>query len=169
MSVWRKNNSEQSIKKSWSLEEAKEKLSTFCAYQERCIWETKRKLYEKGIKEEDSDELISYLIEEKFIDEERFARSFSRGKFRLKKWGRGRIRQELKMRQIPENLIKMGLSEIDPYEYYDTLLFQVEKHWGRIKEPDLYKKKFKVIQYLFSKGFEMDLIKEAIEELNMGG
>lgn len=168
MSVWRKNNSEQSIKKSWSLEEAKEKLSTFCAYQERCIWETKRKLYEKGIKEEDSDELISYLLEEKFIDEERFARSFSRGKFRLKKWGRGRIRQELKLRQIPENLIKLGLSEIDPYEYYDTLLSQVEKHRGRIKEQDPYKKKFKVIQYLFSKGFEMDLIKEAIEELNMG-
>lgn len=149
------------------MEEAKEKLSTFCAYQERCIWETKRKLYEKGIKEPDCDDLITFLIEEKFIDEERFARSFSRGKFKLKKWGKGRIRQELKMRQIPESFIKAGLSEIDPYEYYDTLLSQVEKHWERIKEPETYKKRFKVIQYLFSKGYEMDLIKDAIEELKL--
>ncbi|WP_296702485.1 regulatory protein RecX [Algoriphagus sp.] len=164
MSVWRKNNSDQSIKKSWSLDEAKEKLSTFCAYQERCIWETRRKLYEKGIKDSNSDELIDYLIQEKFIDEERYARSFTRGKFRLKKWGRGRISRELKMRQISEGDIRKGLSEIDPHEYYDTLLSQVDKHWERIKESDPYKKKYKLIHYLISKGFEQDLIKEAIEE-----
>jgi len=167
MSVWRKNNSDQSIKKSWSLEEAKEKLSTFCAYQERCIWETRRKLYEKGIKDSNSDDLIDYLIKEKFIDEERFARSFARGKFRLKKWGRGRISRELKMRQMSEGDIRKGLSEIDPNEYYDTLLSQVEKQWERIKESDPYKKKFKVIQYLISKGFEQDLIKEAIEDIEL--
>lgn len=165
MSVWRKNNSDQSIKKYWSLEEAKEKLSTFCAYQERCIWETRRKLYEKGIKEPDSDDLIDYLIEEKFIDEERYARSFTRGKFRMKKWGRGRISRELKMRQISDLDIRKGLSEIDPHEYYDTLLSQVEKHWERIKESDPFKKKYKVIHYLMTKGFEQDLIRGAIEDL----
>jgi regulatory protein len=166
MSVWRKNNSDQSTKKSWTLEEAKEKLSTYCAYQERCIWETRRKLYEKGIKEPHSDELIDYLLEERFIDEERFSRSFARGKFRLKKWGKGRIRQELRLRQLSDENIRKGLSEIDPDEYYETLLSQTEKHWERIKEADLFKKKFKVVHYLMTKGFEQDLVKEAIESLN---
>ncbi|MBN3581207.1 RecX family transcriptional regulator [Algoriphagus aestuarii] len=168
MSVWRKNNSDQSAKKSWTLEEAKEKLSTYCAYQERCIWETRRKLYEKGIKEPESDELIEYLLEERFIDEERFSRSFSRGKFRLKKWGKGRIKQELKLRKISEEHIKMGLSEIDPEEYYDTLLSQTEKKWESTREPEIYKRKFKVTQYLMNKGFEIDLVKEAIEGLISG-
>lgn len=165
MSVWRKNNTDPSVKKSWTLEEAKEKLSTFCAYQERCEWETRRKLYEKGIKDSNADELIQYLIDEKFIDEERFAKSFARGKFNLKKWGRNRISMELKMRHISPENIRKGLSEIDPVAYYDMLQNHVEKQWERIKEPELYKKKFKVIQYLLSKGFEQDLIKEAIEEL----
>ena len=165
MSVWRKNNSDQSIKKSWSLDEAKEKLSTFCAYQERCIWEIRRKLYEKGIKGSNTDALVDYLIQENFVNEERYAKSFARGKFRMKKWGRGRISRELKMRQISEGVIRMGLSEIDPVEYYDTLLSQVEKHWERIKESDPYKKKYKLIQHLFSKGFEHDLIKDAISDL----
>lgn len=149
------------------MEEAKEKLATFCAYQERCCWETRRKLFEKGIDETHSEELIDYLIQEKFIDEERFAKSFARGKFRLKKWGRNRIKMELKMRQIQEKDIREGLKEIDPHEYYDTLLSQVEKHWERIREPDSYKKKFKVIQYLMSKGFETDLVKDAIEDLKL--
>ncbi|MEN2281673.1 regulatory protein RecX [Algoriphagus sp. SE2] len=165
MSVWRKNNSDQSIKKSWSLDEAKEKLSTFCAYQERCIWEIRRKLYEKGIKDSNTDVLVDYLIQENFVNEERYAKSFARGKFRMKKWGRGRISRELKMRQINEADIRKGLSEIDPVEYYDSLLSQVEKHWERIKESDPYKKKYKLIQYLFSKGFEQDLIKDAISDL----
>lgn len=165
MSVWRKNNQEQSSKKYWALDEAKEKLSTYCAYQERCIWETRRKLYEKGIQEPESDELIDYLIDTNFINEERYAQSFVRGKFRQKKWGKNRIRRELQMRQISQEHIRSGMMEIEPEEYYDTLLAQTEKHWERIKEPDLYKKKYKVINYLMGKGFEMDLLKEAIESL----
>jgi len=165
MSGWRKNNPSPSIKKSWSQEEAKEKLSTYCAYQERCIWEVRRKLFEKGISEEFGDQLIDFLIDEKFLDEERYARSFARGKFRLKKWGRNRIKMELKMRQIPENLIRKGLSEIDPEEYYDTLLSETEKKWEKTHDADLYKKKFKVVGYLMQKGFEQDLIQEAIDSI----
>ena len=166
MSSWGKYKPNESGKNSWSQEEAFEKLTTFCAYQERCPWEVRRKLNEKGIKDEAAEKIISELIAEEFLNEERFARSFARGKFRLKKWGRNRIRMELKMREISEDLIRKGMTEIDPEEYYDTLLSQTEKKWETTREPEVYKKKFKVTQYLMSKGFEMDLVKEAIEGLN---
>ena len=166
MSSWGKYKPNESGKNSWSQEEAFEKLTTFCAYQERCPWEVRRKLYEKGIKDEPAEKIIAELIAAEFLNEERFARSFARGKFRLKKWGRNRIRMELKMREIPETLIRKGLTEIDPEEYYDTLLTQTEKKSESTHETDPYKKKFKVTQYLMSKGYEMDLVKEAIERLN---
>ena len=165
MSSWGKYKPNESGKNSWSQEEAFEKLTTFCAYQERCPWEVRRKLYEKGIKDEPAEKIISELIAAEFLNEERYARSFARGKFRLKKWGRNRIRMELKMREISEDLIRKGMTEIDSEEYYDTLLSQTEKKWESNNEPDAYKKKFKVSQYLMSKGFEMDLVKEAIEGL----
>ncbi|UZD21245.1 regulatory protein RecX [Algoriphagus halophytocola] len=166
MSSWGKYKANESGKKSWSQEEAFEKLTTFCAYQDRCPWEIRRKLYEKGIKDEPAERLIAELVQEEFVNESRFARSFARGKFRLKKWGKNRIRMELKMREIPEDLIRKGLAEIDPEEYYETLLTLTEKKWDTTKEPDAYKKKYKVIQYLMNRGFEMDLVKEAIESLN---
>ncbi|MEB2776509.1 regulatory protein RecX [Algoriphagus sp. D3-2-R+10] len=165
MSSWGKYKPNESGKNSWSPDEAFEKLTTFCAYQDRCTWEIRRKLYDKGIKDEQVEQLITELIEEEFVDEERYARAFARGKFRLKKWGKNRIRMELKMREVPENLIRKGLSEIDPEEYYNTLLTQTEKKWESTNEPDSYKKKYKVTQYLMSKGFEMDLVKEALENL----
>ena len=165
MSSWGKYKANESGKKSWTKEEAFEKLTTFCAYQDRCSWEIRRKLYEKGIKDEPAEQLIDELIREEFVNEERYARSFCRGKFRLKKWGKNRIRIELKMRKIPEELIRKGLTEIDPEEYYDTLLTLTEKKWETTKEPDPYKKRHKVTQYLMSRGFEMDLVKEAVESL----
>ena len=165
MSSWGKYKPNESGKNSWSQEEAFEKLTTFCAYQERCPWEVRRKLYEKGIKDEPAEKIIEELIAAEFLNEERYARSFARGKFRLKKWGKNRIRMELKMREISEDLIRKGMTEIDPEEYYDTLLTQTEKKWESTREPETYKKKFKVTQYLMSKGFEMDLVKEAIEGL----
>ncbi|HAH37747.1 MAG TPA: RecX family transcriptional regulator [Algoriphagus sp.] len=165
MSGWGKNNLNQSGKKSWTFTEAQEKLSTYCAYQERCSWEVRRKLFEKGITDERAEELISYLVKENFLDEERFARAFCRGKFRLKRWGKNRIKMELKMRQIPEELIRKGLLEIDPEEYYDTLLTETEKKWAKTNESDPYKKRYKVIGYLMQKGFEQDLIQEALESL----
>jgi len=163
MSSWGKYKGNESAKKTWSAEEAFEKLTTYCAYQDRCPWEVRRKLYEKGIKDEQADKLIDELIAEEYVNEERFARSFARGKFRLKQWGKSRIRMELKMKEIPEELIRKGLSEIDPEEYYDTLLTQTEKKWASTHESDSFKKKYKVAQYLMTRGFEMDLVKEAIE------
>lgn len=165
MSTWGKNNSEQSAKKNWTLEEAKGKLETYCAYQERCAWEVKRKLFEKGIQGQQAENLVEELYKEGFLNDERFARSFARGKFRLKKWGRIRITRELKLREISPDHIQAGLSEIDPEEYYDTLLTQTEKKWEKTKEKDPYRKRYLIIQYLVSKGFEQDLIKEALESI----
>jgi regulatory protein len=166
MSSWGKFNEDQPSKKSWSDEEAHEKLTTFCAYQERCPWDIRRKLASKGIEGEKAEKLIQEMILGEYVDEERYARSFCRGKFRMKKWGRSRIQRELKLRQIPEKLIKLSMTEIDPVEYYDTLLNQTQKKWKSTKEPELFKKKYKVSQYLMSKGFEFDLVKEAIEEIS---
>ncbi len=163
MSTWGKNNPDQPPKKYWSLHEAKGKLETYCAYQERSQWEVRRKLFEKGIQGDAAEELISGLISDGFLNEERFSRSFARGKFRLKKWGKNRIIRELKMREISPRCIQLGLSEIDPEEYYDVLLTETEKKWEKTKEPDEFKKKYKIIHYLMSKGFEQDLIQEALE------
>ncbi|GAB2475794.1 regulatory protein RecX [Algoriphagus taiwanensis] len=162
MSSWGKNNDYQTPKNYWSVQEAKEKIQNFCAYQERCAWEVRRKLFEKGIQEKDIEELLEFLTQEGYLDEERFARSFARGKFRLKKWGKNRIQQELRLRKISQASIRAALVEIDPEEYYDTLLTQTEKKWESTQEKDPFKKRFKVIQYLMSRGFEQDLIQEAI-------
>jgi regulatory protein len=165
MSSWGKNNPDQAPKKSWSVEEAKGKLETYCAYQERSAWEVRRKLYEKGIKGSSSEQLIEELTAVNFLNEERYARSFARGKFRIKHWGRIRITRELKLREISPRCIQFGLSEIDPEEYYDTLLNLTERKWEKTSEKDPYKRKFKVIQFLMSRGFEQDLIQEAILSL----
>lgn len=162
MSSWGTNNPEDASKKYWLLEEASGKLETYCAYQERCQWEVRRKLYEKGIKGDDAEELICDMIGAGFLNEERFARSFARGKFRLKHWGRTRITRELKLRQISPSCIRMGLSEIDPEEYYDSLLTLAEKKWEKTVEKDPFKKRYKVISYLMAKGFEQDLVQEAV-------
>lgn len=163
--MWRKNNSNEFLKNSWNQTEAKEKMTTFCAYQERCLWDAKRKLYEKGIKDDAQNEVLDFLIEEGYIDEERFAKSFCRGKFGMKKWGKGRIRRELAFRDIPKSLIEEGLKEIDDVAYFDTLLNEAEKKWEQTKESEPFKKRFKVIGYLMQKGFEKDLIEEAMEGL----
>lgn len=165
MSTWGRNNEEQSPKKNWSLEEARGKLETFCSYQERCAWELRRKLFEKGISGPAAEKILAELVASGFVDDERFARSYARGKFRIKKWGRVRIRQELKLREISASTIQKGLSEIDGEEYFATLEREAEKKWEKTKETDAYKKRYLVTKYLMSKGFEQDLIQEALSTL----
>ena len=165
MSSWGRNNGEQTPKKNWSLEEARGKLETYCSYQERCVWELRRKLFEKGIQGPAVETILAELEASGFVDEERFARSYARGKFRIKRWGKGRISQELKLRQISSALIQLGLSEIDGEEYFATIEREAEKKWEKTKEKDAYKKKYLVTQYLMSKGFEQDLIQEALSAL----
>jgi regulatory protein len=165
MSTWGTNNPNQLSKKNWSFSEAKGKLENYCAYQERSAWEVRRKLMESGIIGEPAENLIEELIHSGFLDEERFARSFSRGKFKLKKWGKNRIIQELKLRKLSSQHIKTGISEIDDEEYYDTLLTLTERNWERNKEKDPYKKRYQVYRYLLAKGYEENLISESLETI----
>lgn len=162
MSYPRKEYDSDAPKKYWSLEEAKLKITSYCAYQERCQREVREKLHEKGIFGNPAEDLIAEMITEGFLNEERFAQSFFRGKFRMKKWGRNKILQELKLRQISPNCIKSGLKEIEEDEYLGTLDQLVEKKWLSISEKDLFRKKNKVFQYLIGRGFESDLIQESM-------
>jgi regulatory protein len=165
MSYPRKEYNPDQPKKYWSLAEAKVRIASYCAYQERYQQEVRNKLHERGIYGEDAEELIAYMINEGYLNEERFAQAFVSGKFRIKKWGRNKILQELKLRQISPNCIKSGMKEIDEDEYWETLLHLVEKKASMIKESDDFKKRYKTHQYLMGRGFENDLIQSAIETI----
>lgn len=165
MSYPRKEYGNQGPKKQWSLQEAKVKVAAYCAYQERCQEEVRTKLAERGIFGTEAEDLIATMISEGFINEERYAQAFVRGKYRLKKWGRNKIINELKSRKISPNCIKSGLKEIDGEEYWGILIHVAEKKWQSLKETDGMKKKFKTHQYLMGRGFEPDLIQMAIEEI----
>ena len=101
--------------------EALKRAERYCAYQDRCHQEVRRKLYDLGLYGDDVDEVMAQLIESRFVDEERFARSFARGKHRMKGWGRERITRELKSRQVSDYCIRAGLSELDAGAYAKTL------------------------------------------------
>lgn len=141
-----------------SFEEAKLKAASFCAYQERYQQETRDKLYSYGLHHDDVEELLSYLISEGFVNEERFARAFAGGRFRLKKWGRKKIEMELKFRQISSYCINKGLEEIDQNDYIKTLEDLIKRKSDSLTEVDGYKKKSLIASYLFRKGFENSLV-----------
>lgn len=168
MSYPRKEYHPEQPKKYWSAAEAKIKIAAYCAYQERSQGEVRSKLAEKGLYGDQAEDLISHMIEEGFLNEERFAQAFARGRFNLKKWGRNKITQELKLRKVSPNCIKSGLKEIDSEDYWKVLLQLVEKKSEYLKEPDEFKKKYKIQQYLIGRGFESDLVQSAVETVFSG-
>ena len=165
MSLSEKENSVPVPKKKISLAKAKERIAAYCAYQERCVSEVRNKLEEFGLNSSQMDPILNKLTEEGFINETRFAESFVRGRFTLKKWGRVRIRQELKMRDIPENIIVNALAKIDGDEYWTSLQYLAERKWKLTQEPNELKKKAKVQRFLLFRGFENDLIRDVIGEV----
>jgi regulatory protein len=146
--------------------EAQSKLEYYCSYQDRCHQEVTQKLYELGIKSNEADTVIVHLIENNFLNEERFARSFARGKHRIKGWGKNRIVNELKQRQISTPNIKCALTEISEEEYQETFDKLSLRHWDTIQESNELKKKKKFCDYLLRKGWESDLIYEKWRELS---
>lgn len=152
-------------KKSLTVEEALLKAMNYCVYQDRCHQEIEKKLNDLGMFEDAKAYIITKLIEEDFLNEERFARSYARGKFRIKKYGRLRISRELKTKDISAYNIKAGLSEIDDEDYLKTLRQISEQKLNTIKEPNAYKKRQKLYQHLAYKGYETDLIYEVINDL----
>ena len=149
----------------FTLQEAIAKLEYYCSYQERCHDEVVQKSHELGMKSKEVDSLVVHLIQNNFLNEERFARSFVRGKHRIKKWGKIRIVNELKLRHISAPNIKLGLTEISEEEYQNTFHQLADKHWETIRESDVQKKKKKWCDYLLRKGWENNLVYDKMKEL----
>lgn len=139
-------------------EQALQKLKHYCAYQERCHSEVKEKLYSLGVWKKDHDEIIAALIEENYLNEERFAIAFAGGKWRVKHWGRVKIKYELKQKQVSEYCIKKALKQIDEDEYLETLNKLAAEKYAALKQEQYLVRKKKTIDYLLQKGFELPLI-----------
>ena len=156
----------QKAKGSVTTEQALQKLKYYCGYQERCHSEVKEKLYSLGLWQTQVEELISRLIEENYLNEERFARQYAGGKFRMKHWGKIKITYELKKKGISPYNIKKGLSDIDP-EQYDTVFQKLseEKFDSLSNEKNIFVKKRKLQDYLLQKGYERDLINDVVRAL----
>lgn len=149
-----------------TLQQIKSKLEYYCAYQERCYKEVEEKLYSFRLSTSEKEQLLIYLIENNFINEERFAQSFVRGKHNYKFWGKNRIINELKFRNISSKIIEIALKEIPEATYLENFHALAEKNWENSTERKGQKKNKKFVDFLLRKGFEMSLIYEKLNELN---
>ena len=149
-----------------TVKQAQLKLEHYCSYQERCHQEVVQKSYELGLKPNEVAEVIVHLLQNNFLNEERFARSFARGKHRIKHWGKIRIVNELKQRQISAPNIKYTLTEILEEEYQENFDYIAHKHWETIRETNVLKKKKKFCDYLLRKGWESNLIYEKWQQMS---
>lgn len=152
-------------KKSFSTVEVRSKLEHFCAYQERCYYEVEQKLYDFQLSTSEREAVLIYLIENNYINEERFASIYTQSKLHQKKWGKVRIKIELKARKISEYLINKSLKEIDTEEYFHTFETLAEKHWYSILEQNKLKKNKKFCDYLLRKGWEKELVYAKVKDL----
>ena len=157
-------NFDKQKQKTYTIEEAKRALENYCVYQDRCHKEVEEKLFKIGMITKANEVIIPHLIEHNFLNEERFAKSFARGKFRIKKYGRVRITQELKFRNISAYNIKTALKEIEENDYLNTLENLVTQKWETTSESNFYKKKKKVADFLLRKGYESNLIYESLNQ-----
>lgn len=141
-----------------TLQQARLKAEKYCAYQERSQLEVKNKLMGMGLTVAETNEILVDLVRDNFINEERFAYAFAKGKLKIKKWGNRKITMALKNKGITEGLIQKVLKEIDPDLYIVELRFNIEKKSRLMKETDPWKKAGKLKQFLIGKGFEPELV-----------
>ena len=149
----------------YTLKEATKKLEGYCAYQERCHKEVVQKLRNMNMIPAAIDEIAAHLIQQNYLNEERFAQSFARGKFNIKKWGRNRIVSELKFRGISKYNIKTALQEIEDVKYTKTLDELAKKRFAAIAETNKQKQRKKLADYLLYRGWESHLVYEKLREL----
>ena len=152
--------------KTYTLEEAKRSIERYCAYQERCHQEVSNKLKKMRMIPAAIDEILAHLIQHNFLNEERFAQAFTRGKFRNKKWGKSRIIRELKQRQIGKYNIDQALKELESEDYigvFDTL--SLKRYNQLTSEKDKYRKRKKLAEYLLYRGWESHLVYDKVKEL----
>jgi regulatory protein len=153
-------------KKYLTREQALQKLKHYCGYQERSQYEAVQKLYELGVPKNEHDDILSSLIEENYINEERFATQYAGGKFRMKDWGRKKIYYGLKEKKISEYCIKVAMKSIDEEEYTKTLLQLAEKKHQSLTDEHYLTRRKKTMDYLLQKGYEPDLVNKAVASVS---
>ncbi len=144
-----------------------QKAAGFCAYQERTQKEVRDRLEEWGICGDEAEEMIVWLIENNYLNEERFAKAFAGGKFRMNHWGKVRIKQEMRYRGLTENCIKIGLTEISDDDYIATINKIILKKADKTDTENPYLRKHKLARYIIGKGFEQDLVWQLIQNANL--
>jgi regulatory protein len=141
-----------------------QKAAGFCAYQERTQAEVRDRLYEWGIRGDEAEEMIVYLIENNYLNEERFAKAYAGGKFRMNQWGRVRIKHEMRYKGLSDYCIKIGLAEIDEDDYLETIKKMINRKANKDDFENPYLKKHKLARYIIGKGFEQELVWRLLEE-----
>ena len=149
----------------FSPEKIRKKIYHYCAYQERCHREVKEKLFSFGLKPYEVDEWMAHLIQEGFLSEERYAKAYSGGKFRMKGWGRIKIAKSLEAKGLTCACIKIGLKEIDDMDYVSTLKKLLEKKIAELREETNFEKRHTAARYVIQKGYEADLVWITLREL----
>ena len=140
-------------------------MENYCVYQERCHQEVENKLKEFNLIPEAKEVILLHLLENNYLNEERFSKAFARGKFTIKKWGKQRIVRELRLKNISDYNIKSALKEIDDNDYINTFDELAEKRLKEIKERNIYKKRKKLADYLLYRGWESDMVYSKVTEL----
>ena len=151
--------------KTYTVDEAQKAMEKYCAYQERCHQEVRKKLQSMQMIPEAIDHIIVHLIQHNFLNESRFVQAFVQGKFNNKKWGKLRLYRELKGRDIPKTVIERALQEIPDAKYLKTFNELAEKQVSKIKETNPWKKKRKLADYLLYRGWESHLVYDKVNEL----
>lgn len=152
-------------KKTYTVDEALKRMERYCSYQERCHKEVTQKLFSMHMIPEAIDLIVVKLMQDNFLNEERYAKAFVSGKFRIKKWGKQRLTRELKQKDIGKTLINIALQSISDQEYLETFNALAEKKAESIKETNVLKKRKKLADYLFYRGWESHLVYDKVNEL----
>lgn len=153
------------LKNNLTKEQALEKIKHYCSYQERCHSEVKTKLYSYNLRKNEVEEIISQLIEDNYLNEERFAIRFAGGKFRIKHWGRKKIQYELRQKGVNNFIISIALREINEESYLTTLHKLAQIKWDSLKSENSISRQSKTNAYLLQKGYEQSLISEVISSM----
>ncbi len=149
-------------KKRLTKEEALQKLRFYCRYQQRCQSELKEKLFELGINKKEHNELLEQLVKENCVSDEKFAVAFVSGRFKMKQWGRRKIQKGLKEKRVSEEIAQRALGQINEKEYITMLNKLAKERYAFLRHEQYLVRKKKTMDYLMQKGYEVDLIKDAI-------
>ncbi len=158
------DDEEVSKKKKLTPKQALVKMMKYCAYQERSQHEVRQKLYEHGLYSSEVEEIISELIVEGFVNEERFAIAFAGGKFRVKAWGRIKIKHALQQHKISEYCMKKAMQSIEEVEYFESLKMILQSKWNKLKGKTDFERKNLTARFAQTKGYESELIWQLLRE-----